>query len=74
MIFFVIFQKFGASTLNDATRRVVAVIVVKQQDPNQLNHKKIAERGTINIHFINLCYRIYVTKRSESYKFKGFLR
>ena len=74
MIFF--FKKFDASTLNAATRLVVVVVIIvkKQQDPSQLNHKKIAQRGTIKINFISLCYRIYLTKRSESYKFKGFLR
>ena len=39
--------------LNAGTRLVVVVVIVKkQQDPSHLNHKKIAERGTKNIHFI----------------------
>ena len=71
--FFFIFKKFGASALNAATR-LVAVVVIVKKTTSSLNHKKITERGTINIHFISLCYRIYLTKRSESNKFKGFLR
>ena len=56
MVFFFIFKKFGASTLNAATRLVVVVVVVKKKQAlSQLNHKKITERGTINIHFISLC-------------------
>ena len=56
MVYFFIFKKFSPLTLNAATRLVgLVVIVVKQQDPSQLNKKKIAETETINIHFISLC-------------------
>ena len=67
-------MKFGASTLNAATRLVVVVVIIVKKQQDQLNHKKIAQRGTLKINFISLCYRIYLTKRIESYKFKGFLR